>query len=302
MNQTFGARGFVTIATGAARYYDLAVNLLHSYRFFCSNPYPFAIICDHENEHTAEFDNVLIIPDPNYSYNDKLRLDEFLPYDETIFIDADSLAYGDLNAWWDLFSKMDDFSVFGYAYRDLTTAKRWFRADGMREFTEYIGFVPDFNGGVYYLRNTDKCRKVFELARYCAEHYHDYAFAGFREPADEPVLALGMAVCDCEPLNEDELIFAPTPKNAAYNITAGKALRKGSERNHRLIHWSNYLTLKSQYRLEVKRLNMLRSNDENLAARLLYGKGLALAYFWIYDIGAFCFRVWRKLKQIWRRK
>lgn len=256
MKEIRGERGFVTIATGAERYYDLAVNLLHSYRFHTASPYPFAIICDRENKKTAEFDDVVLIDCPSYSYNDKLRLYEYMPYEETIFIDADSLAYGDLNAWWDMFAPMGDFSVFGYAYRDLSTAKRWFRPEGMREFADQVSFVPDFNGGVYYLRNTETCKRVFELAQYCAKHYHDYAFDGFKDPADEPVLALGMAVCGCEPLNENEHIFAPKSREVTLNILKGIAKRKGSEHNCRLVHWSNYYTLKSHYRYEVGRLNI----------------------------------------------
>ena len=45
-------KGFVTIATGQERYYKLARNLLHSYRLFAKDPFPFAIISDRENEYT----------------------------------------------------------------------------------------------------------------------------------------------------------------------------------------------------------------------------------------------------------
>lgn len=301
MRSTFGERGFVTIATGSDRYYEMAVNLLHSYRFHSEEHYPFAIICDHENEKTKEFDDVVIIDDPTKSYNDKLRLFDYLPYEETIFIDADSLAYGDLNEWWDMFSQMGDFSAFGYAYRDLKAAKRWFRPDGMREFADKVTFVPDFNGGVYYLRNTDICGMVFKLARFCAERYHNYAFDGFADPADEPVLALGMAVCGCEPLDADEIIFAPKPGNVSVDIVLGRAMRKGKEHNCRLIHWSNYLTLKSDYRLEIKKLNCAFSGHKTTLEKMLYDDGMARIFYWVYDVAAFCFRIKRKLKKIWER-
>ena len=54
-------RGFVTIATGAERYFQIAENLLLSYRKFASVKYPFAIICDRKNNYTSEFDNVIRI-------------------------------------------------------------------------------------------------------------------------------------------------------------------------------------------------------------------------------------------------
>ena len=84
-------RGFVTMAVGKDYYYLLAKNLLISYKFHNPAPFPFAIICDKENETSALFDDVVIIDSPSYSYLDKLRLAELAPYDETIFIDADSL-------------------------------------------------------------------------------------------------------------------------------------------------------------------------------------------------------------------
>ena len=38
---------------------------------------------------------------------------ESLPYDVNIFIDADCIAYGDLNKLFDMFKDADDFSCFG---------------------------------------------------------------------------------------------------------------------------------------------------------------------------------------------
>ena len=53
-------RGFVTVVTGAERYYQMAVNLLNSYRFFAKEPLPFAIIAEEENEYTKQFDKTIL--------------------------------------------------------------------------------------------------------------------------------------------------------------------------------------------------------------------------------------------------
>lgn len=92
-------RGFVTIATGDEWYYRIAINLLRSYRLFSENPMPFALICDRERKETEEFDKVILMEEPSCTYLDKLRLPEYIPYDETIFVDADSLAFRDLNVF-----------------------------------------------------------------------------------------------------------------------------------------------------------------------------------------------------------
>lgn len=294
------SKGFITIATGDDRYYHLAKNLLQSYRMHCSSPLPFAILADRTNEITSEFDQVIILDNPTNSYMDKLRLVDYLPYDETIFIDADCLAYGDLNAWWQLFENADDFSAFGYANYDLEHAETWFRYEGMKEFRAQIHFVPSFNGGVYFMRKTEVCRKAFQLARYCAEHYHDYSFAGFARPADEPVLALGMAVCNCKPIKgwRSEMLFDPNEKALKVDITVPSAEYSCDNNVYtpRLIHWGNYKTTKSLYRFEVEKMN---KNDEEKSAwyAFLIQTGILRFALRVYDLTAVFGRAIRKIKR-----
>lgn len=298
MKTTFAKRGFVTIATGEERYYILARNLLRSYRLFSDEKIPFAIICDRINEYTEEFDNVIVVTDPSNNYNDKLKLFREIPYDETIFIDADSLAYSNLNKWWKLFEKQGDFSLFGYAWRDLNSGRGWFNPEGMKEFQENIKYIPDFNGGVYYLRNTEACKKVFDIACHCAEHYHEYSFNGFNDPANEPVLALGMAACGFEPLDKDgELIFAPSNRNLDADISVPRAIYRkvsGNTCNYSLIHFSNYRTQLSLYRREVKRM------EECMAGRKVSKTFDSVRYLFLKfaDIFPFGKRVFRKAKKI----
>ena len=296
-----GKRGFVTIATGADRYYVLAQNLLHSYKCFAQEPLPFAIIADRENAYTAEFNHVILISDASNSYNDKLKLFRELPYDETIFIDADSLAYGDLNVWWDIFSQAGDFSLFGYAWRDLHCGRGWVSPSGMKEFKEQIAFIPDFNGGVYYMRNTDACKKVFDIANYCAEHYHNYQFNGFPSPADEPVLALGMAVCGFAPMDiPGELIFAPPRNKLDADISVPKAIfHQSKEKSYhvRLIHFSNYRTQLSFYRSEVLKLNKKMGIAGNSVILCKIPGAIRYPLLQISDIIPFSKRVIRKARR-----
>lgn len=286
-----GKRGFVTIATGHERYYKIALNLLRSYRQFT----------DRENKYTAEFDDVILLKDASNSYNDKLKLFRELPFEETIFIDADSLAYGDLNEWWEIFKDAGDFSLFGYAWRDLNCGRGWFVPSGMGEFQELIKFIPDFNGGVYYMRNTDACKKVFDLANYCAEHYSDYRFNGFSSPADEPVLALGMAVCGFEPVNKnDELVFAPRRKQLDADISIPKAVfikNKQQKYQVRLIHFSNYRTQLSFYRSEVAKLTRISEGRFNKNAISSIADAIKNIAYKLTDIVPFSKRVLLKIKR-----
>ena len=57
-------KGFVTLAVGSEKYYVLAENLLKSYRYHSTNPLPFAIVADRENEVTKQFDKTLLLQIP----------------------------------------------------------------------------------------------------------------------------------------------------------------------------------------------------------------------------------------------
>lgn len=296
-------RGFVTIATGQERYFHLARNLMYSYRQFASVKYPFAIICDKENQYTCEFDDVILLKKAHCNYLDKLSLYDYLPYDETIFIDADSLAYGDLDEWWEIFKSADEFSLFGYAWTDLDSGRGWFVPRGLKDLQDRITFIPDFNGGIYYLRRGKICEEVFKLANYFAEHFHEYQFNGFSDPADEPVLALAMAVQNCVPLDvhENGMIFAPAPQMVDLDITVPKAYyhKNGQGYNVKLIHWSNYRTKLSLYRFEVEKLLALRVKETSgLKYDLLYKHRLRYYMLCLENIKAYTERCVNKVRKV----
>lgn len=285
-----GKRGFVTIATGSEHYYELAVNLLRSYRLNSDRSCPFAIIAESENEYTKEFDHVILMRDASHNYLDKLKLFKYIPYEETIFIDADCLVYGDINRWWDIFAKGDDFSFFGYTYTDLNTDRGWFMTEGMKEYRDQIHFVPSGSSGICYLRNTEICRRVFEIANNAAEHYTDYAFNMFRKPADEPVLALGMAVCNCKPTDAFETAIFNKTQHIDCDILAPYAFQtiRNEKRPARLVHWGNPSTRRSRYLFESSKMNaFLKSGGhKSLSYKILYDKGLKRRLLFVYDITA----------------
>lgn len=299
-------RGFVTIATGQERYYELARNLLYSYRLFASVKYPFAIICDKKNRYIEEFDDVILMDKACCNYLDKLQLYKYLPYDETIFIDADSLAYGDLDAWWEIFKEADDFSLFGYAWKDLNSGRGWFIPRGLKEYQDKVSFIPDFNGGIYYMRRSETCKEVFRLANFFASHFKDYEFSDFTTPADEPCLALGMAIQNCHPLDilEGGLAFAPSKKQIDLDITIPKAYYwRSKERGYHvnLVHWSNYRTKLALYRFEVEKMNyLLRGTNipKGWMHTILYQYKLRYYILCIFNVRAYLDRINSKLKRL----
>ncbi len=294
-------RGFVTIATGKEHYYRIAYNLLHSYRLNAGR-YPFAIICDRINKYTAAFDKTVIMEEPAHSYMDKLRLFDCLPFDETIFIDADCLVYGDIDCWWALFENADDFSVFGCAYENLDTDRGWFRAEGMGKYRESIRFVPSFSGGVYFLRNTTTCSGVFEVAKDAAAHYREYPFAIFRDPADEPVIALGMAVMNCRPVDCGDVGLYTYKRYTRADIAVPNAewYCNDAWKQIKLIHFGNFGTMKAFYLFEAataKRKLAGKPLDKGIVGTVFFRCKLLYGILHVCDLVTLWKRAIRRVKK-----
>lgn len=203
-------RGFVTIATGNEKYYELAQNLVLSYRKFASDDTPFALICDRRGPQTEPFDQVIVVENPNCSYMDKLLLYRYSPYDETIFIDSDSLILADLGELWKDFSDADDVSCYGCTY-PLESDKAWFSYDGTGKYKSVIKYLVGLHGGLYYFRKSNRCDAIFETAIELASQYHQYAFSHFEKPADEPVMAMSLAIHHSIPCTHPmKLLFVPS--------------------------------------------------------------------------------------------
>lgn len=157
-------RGFITLATGNKKYYKMAVNMLHSFRLH--NPdTPMAILCDGENEYTAEFDNVVVLKKAYKDYRDKFSLLVESPYDETIFIEPDCLIYHNLDFFWDLLARESDFSCFGWNDGGIDC---WFKTPETKQ--RLIEIVPELNGktdaphfnpGYFFVRKSDKTQKMY---------------------------------------------------------------------------------------------------------------------------------------------
>lgn len=255
-------KGFITIATGKEEYYILARNLLRSYRHFCPEPLPFALLCDRENAYTTAFDDVLLFQDgASNSYLDKLALADYAPYDQTIFIDADCLAFGDLNSLFALFAQADDMSCFGRVL-PLEDKTGWFEYENLGDWKEKVSYVVGLHGGIYAMKNTDLCRKVFDTARELVEDYEQFHFKGrFQTPGDEPLIALSMALNGCKPIP-----FSPGAiccywehtDHIRMDISEGRAeITRETPEKISLVHWGTRFTRGLLYQEQAELLDLL---------------------------------------------
>lgn len=299
-------KGFITIATGAEEYYILARNLLHSYRHFCGDRLPFAILCDRKNPYTAEFDNVILFPEgASNSYLDKLRLVEFAPYDVTIFIDADCLAYGDLNILFDHFASADDFSCFGRVL-PLDDKTGWFEYEYLGDLRSQVSYVVGLHGGIYYMRKGEKSRKLLEDARSFVPDYPQFHFKGrFSTPGDEPLVALAMAVNQCRPIPfipEDICCYWEHEGEMSLNIAQGLAKCPQQKDIIRLVHWGTRFTRELVYRKQAALLDILEDGGENREKRLAKCAALYDRRMGQERLRRFATRVKNKIRRTIRKK
>ena len=254
-------KGFITIATGREQYYKIAQNLLRSYRFTTKSPLPFAILCDMENEYTREFDDVRIFEEARCNYLDKLEMYEYLPYDINIFIDADCLAFRDINRLFDIFENADDFCCYGRVL-PLDDKTGWFEYENLNDdLQKQIEYVVGLHGGIYYMRKTEKCKKVLDKAKDFALNYADYKFKGkFTNPGDEPLVALSMAINKCKPIPHEfsSLICWWEHENSfKLNITNRYAYCIPLNTKTDIVHWGTRFTTSIPYRKEIAALELV---------------------------------------------
>lgn len=273
-------KGFVTIATGCETYFVLARNLLRSYRDNCKQHVRFAVITDRENEYTQEFDDVVILDNPSRTWMDKIELLRYCPYDENIFIDADSLIYQDINFLWDVYRDADDFSCFGKVL-PMDSTEGWFTAEAARQYP--IRFITHLHGMLYFVRPGETVERMYELCQKIISDYHTVNFKAFNNTlADEPVFALAMAVLDLRPTERKPEYYCFVPFST--KIRTNYVLRSVYFENPKdgpvdrccIVHWGNQNTLKTRYRRDEYSLNACYGRQitvwDRICGAFVYGK------------------------------
>lgn len=253
--------GFITIATGSEKYHKMAYTLMISYKLTSENPYRFAVITDKETTYTDCFDDVIVIEDATKTYMDKVALLINSPYRETIFIDADCIAFNDLNKYWDYFKNASDFSGFGRIL-PLDAKDGWFNKDNLGKYKDKISNILDVHGGIYFIRKGDICNQMYNISQDIVRNYNEYSFRRFKKPADEPILALAMALTKCLPVKSKSNNYAWLRRTS--NIKADFFSKKLNYRfdntdteDGMLMHFGSSRTIAPLYLIESKKVHFM---------------------------------------------
>ncbi|MEN6313223.1 MAG: hypothetical protein ABFD25_03125 [Clostridiaceae bacterium] len=249
-------KGFLTIAFGKYYYY-LAANLVMSYRYRVpkDKQLPFVIVTDVDNDKTALFDVVIVKKPSKAGFINKLNIAEYSPFEETIFIDADCLVYGDITSFFTSFEENGSpVSSFGGSADINRKVVKFFDL----EKTKMLGltYVPTFNAAVYY------CKKPTgtEVLKTAVRFYNDPTDYGYLFHGDEPYVAIAMSYHGCKCASHlgsiGAIYYGSDIKIIKLDIVNGidSVIVRGEEKDAPLFHWSTYRTHRPKYRYEVVRL------------------------------------------------
>lgn len=281
-------RGFITIATGKKHYYEIAANLLLSYRFFTKKRYPFAIIAEEHNEYTALFDDVIITSEAMRSFLDKFLLLKLSPYDETIFFDADSLAFGDLNQYWDFFKEATDFSATGENFELYAEKGAWFNVEDIGKYGELISYKSRVHAGVCFIRKSEKTLKMYADCMDIYKHYHELYFHTAAASVDECIFGVAMPMNEMKAIPECNTMLAAYPCLTSLEADILNDVLKystpwaGETQKGILLHWGTIQTYQPLYRYNVECLKhrIAESDKKSIMNTLKYE--YKLRYFDLY--------------------
>ena len=214
-------QGYVTLALGDRKYYEMALHLALSLKWKDPSR-PVCLI--HDNSQSLErygeiFDDLVVMPKLSgyVGCANKLRLEQFSPYEETFYIDSDCLVVKpDMDRHWQKFAGAD-FNIAG----DMATAGTWYDfdiAEACREL--HLPYMVRMNSGVIFFRKTKAAERIFKSARSLVSTvgsvigYDHQGRSG--QLADEPFFGAAMGQHAITPV-------AYTPEEGSVMITTWQA-------------------------------------------------------------------------------
>jgi hypothetical protein len=279
-------RGVLTLAFGKPMFLELAKALARSLRLHDPRV-PRAIVTDASDPDLLNLFDIKIDHHPEYGSDveQKLFLDRYSPFDETLFIDSDCLVIRKLDPFWAAFRESD----FGACGRRILRGGEKDEFVDVDRVLQHFGLtgLPKFNGGIYYFKRNATASLVFETARGLIGRADELGFRSFRGGglADEALYSVAMALHGI-PLTD----MAPggmwTPLNAtgplAIDTVRGVcSFTKAGERvQPEIMHFTS-MTDSFTYLRECRRLEKLDSSQGKLSGSELMGLRMVSGQLWL---------------------
>jgi len=280
MNRSYDIhRGFITIALG--KYFSyLAYNLILSYRLNSSCNIPFVVVTDSAGADLLNglYDDSIVVDNVSAKgYLHKLDIYEWSPFEQTIFIDADSMIIRDIADWFDIFELSgQDFAVWGRnqsindpAIQALFQKKR---AAVPRETVEKykLDYLISFNGGVYFFKKSSVAASIFQQAKDLLNTYEEDGLIKFsgNSMGDEPLMQIAMVTHGIKGIPDPDgirMFCTPGMRNLQIDVLRNKCrfIKVARIVTPAVMHWGTDVTRRNPiYKREAMKLNF---NDKHSA-------------------------------------
>lgn len=256
-------RGILTMAYGSQKYIRLAKALAKSLNLHSPNINR-AIVTDSEDPELKELYHISIPlkPELGGGVKQKLHIDEYSPFSETLFIDADCIVVKNIENLWNFFVNVS-FGVVGWQKRegkafadimDVPQIMALFNLDS----------IPVFNGGLYYFKKNEQANIVFLKARDIKNNYEKIGLGNFRGGiADEPAFAIAIALNDIHPIRDEQGLTMRTLINMSgklkIDVLKGYSsfVKEGQQVTPAIVHFCEPFSDEYYYKREKLKLDLL---------------------------------------------
>lgn len=253
------------MAYGKKRYIDMGKTLGQSLKLH--NPHiPSAIVTDSDDPDLKQLYNICIPVNYEFGkgFKQKLYLDRYSPFEETVFIDSDCIAVKNIDDFWEIFAPVPfgvvsegqkrDGQAFWNTMPDVPHILSLFNIDS----------ITVFNGGLYYFKNNELASKVFEEARKIADKYDQIGLVRLRGTSnDEPIYSIASAVCGIPAIDERGLVMRTPIKmigNLEIDVLKGfcRLNSNGQQAQPAIMHFCGNQASSFHYRRETLKLYLLK--------------------------------------------
>jgi hypothetical protein len=188
-------RGILTFAFGKPKYVEMAKSLARSLMLHSPREKRAVVTDSNDPELRLLFDDVIPYrPEFGRNVRQKIYIDQYSPYEETLFIDGDSLVVGELEPFWSAFAGQP----FGVPGHSVLRKGDWDEYMDVDHVLQVLGLteVAKFNGGTYYFDRSRESEAFFGTAREVLSRSSELRLKDFRGDGacDEAVYAVAMAL------------------------------------------------------------------------------------------------------------
>lgn len=292
------SRGVLTLALGHPRYRRMAVALAQSIRLRDPSCH-LSVVTDRADSVIHKSYDQVIAMNPSFGSNgfvQKLHLDHYSPYECTLFIDADCLAFQSIEGVWRHFEKESSFGVTGYSYLNCS-GTHYAVPDLARAMDRlHLTRFPEFNSGMLCFDRSEAAMRVFQTARRLSrDSLHELCHANAMN--DEPFFSAAIELCGIDMLPWSDIIMTVMGRVhglETINVLTGQS---AFEKNDTLVHPSIIHFHQAAQRCYIYQREILRLRLHNRGLPSQLAPSLARGAVAAHKSARAIHKLWRSVAQ-----